>query len=144
MKLESVLHHKGSEVVTIVPDASVRDLVSVLTTRGIGAVVVSSDGRHVAGIVSERDVVQALAQDEAALDSPVHAIMTTTVQCAPADASIDELMSVMTTQRVRHIPVTSLDGELEGIVSIGDVVKSRLGELEGERSALLDYIHRGG
>lgn len=144
MKLESILDHKGSEVVTISPDATLRVLVALLTTRGIGAAVVSSDGRRVEGIVSERDIVRALAADETALDAPVHSVMTTTVQCAPPDASVDALMAVMTTQRIRHIPVTSLEGELAGIVSIGDVVKSRLDELEGERSALLDYIHRGG
>lgn len=144
MKVESILDHKGREVVTISPDADVRSLVALLTRRGIGAVVVSRNGRHVDGIVSERDVVRALAEDEAALDQSVASVMTATVQCAPSDASVDELMAVMTTQRVRHIPVTDVSGALVGIVSIGDVVKSRLGELEGERSALLDYIHRGG
>ena len=144
MKLESILDHKGTDVVTIAPDASVRDLVRLLTSRGIGAVVVSADGRRVDGIVSERDVVHALAEDEQALDATVRSVMSTTVQCAPPDASIDELMSVMTNQRIRHIPVTDVAGDLSGIVSIGDVVKIRLGELEGERSALLDYIHRGG
>jgi CBS domain-containing protein len=144
MKLESILDHKGNEVVTITPDATVRTLVSLLSSRGIGAVVVSADGRHVDGIVSERDVVRAFAEDEAALDAPVRSVMTATVQCAPPDTSIDELMSVMTNQRIRHIPVTDLNGELAGIVSIGDIVKNRMGELEGERSALLDYIHRGG
>lgn len=144
MKLESILEHKGVEVVTIAPDATVRSLVALLNSRGIGAVVVSADGSHVDGIVSERDVVRALAQSESVLDAAVHSVMTTTVQCAPPDTSVDELMSVMTNQRVRHIPVVNGDGELAGIVSIGDVVKIRLGELEGERSALLDYIHRGG
>ena len=144
MKLESILESKGREVVTIDPDATLRDLIRLLSERGIGAAVVSRDGRHVEGIVSERDVVRALAADEGAIAASVRSVMSRTVQCAPADASVDELMSAMTVQRIRHIPVTSPDGELAGIVSIGDVVKIRLGELEGERSALLDYIHRGG
>jgi CBS domain-containing protein len=102
--------------------------------------VVSPDGKQIAGIVSERDVVHAIATGPQALQTPVSAIMTSTVYCAPPDAHIDDLMQLMTDKRIRHIPIKDDDGHLMAIVSIGDVVKSRLGELEGERQALVEYI----
>lgn len=144
MKLEQILSAKGTEVLTIHPDASISGLIAMLGQYGVGALVVSTDGVMITGIVSERDVVRALAHGAHALDQPVSAIMSTQVQCAPPDASIDELMRTMTEQRIRHIPIIDGSGHLAGIVSIGDVVKSRLGELEGERAALMDYINRGG
>jgi CBS domain-containing protein len=143
MHLSSILAAKGGAVVTIAPDATVGELVALLAERGIGAAVVSGDGSTIAGIVSERDVVRSLAGDATALDQPVAGIMTTTVFCAPPDATVEDLMHLMTDRRVRHIPVTDAEGALQGIVSIGDVVKARLGELEGERAALLGYITNG-
>lgn len=140
MLLSSILSTKGDFVATITPDTTVADLTAALTEHKVGALVVSTDGRSIAGIVSERDVVKSLARGRAALDSPVSEIMTTEVFTAPPDTHIDELMLIMTERRFRHIPVTDADGFLIGIVSIGDVVKSRLGELEGERAALLEYI----
>ena len=140
MQLSTIIAAKGGFVATIQPDATVSDLVDMLSEHGIGAIVVSVDGRTIAGIASERDVVRAIAQGVEALQQPVASIMTAHVFCAPPEAHIDELMHVMTDKHVRHIPVTDPDGALLGIVSIGDVVKSRLGELEGERAALLDYI----
>lgn len=144
MKLEQILSTKGTEVLTIHPDASISGLIAMLGQYGVGALVVSIDGTTIAGIVSERDVVRALAHGPHTLDQPVSTIMSTQVQCAPPDASIDELMHTMTDQRIRHIPIVDASGRMIGIVSIGDVVKSRLGELEGERAALMDYITRGG
>ena len=143
MQLSTIIAAKGVNVVTIQPDATVADLVAMLAEHNVGALVVSADGRTITGIVSERDVVHAVARGADSLGSPVASIMTSTVFCAPPEAHIDDLMQLMTEKRVRHIPVTDPDGVLMGIVSIGDVVKSRLGELEGERAALLDYITKG-
>jgi CBS domain-containing protein len=143
MQLSTIIAAKGGFVATIQPDATVGDLVAMLAEHGVGALVVSADGRTITGIVSERDVVRAMTHGAESLARPVASIMTTHVFCAPPDAHIDELMHVMTEKRVRHIPVTDSDVVLLGIVSIGDVVKSRLGELEGERAALLEYITKG-
>lgn len=140
MQLSTIIASKGGFVATIRPDATVADLIAELAQRGVGALVVSADRVTITGIVSERDVVRAIAAQPDALAQPVAAIMTTHVYCAPPEAHIDELMHVMTDKRVRHIPVTDSDGALLGIVSIGDIVKSRLTELEGERAALLEYI----
>jgi CBS domain-containing protein len=143
MQLSTIIAAKGGTVRTIQPDAQVADLVAMLAEHNIGALVVSADGRNIAGIVSERDVVHAVARGHETLQQPVASIMTTTVFCAPPDAHIDDLMQLMTEKRVRHIPVTDAEGMLMGIVSIGDVVKNRLGELEGERQALVEYITNG-
>lgn len=143
MQLSTIIAAKGGFVATIQPDATVADLIAMLAEHGVGALVVSADGRTITGIVSERDVVRAMTHGADALSRPVAAIMTTHVFCAPPEAHVDELMHVMTDKRVRHIPVTDGEGVLLGIVSIGDVVKSRLGELEGERAALLEYITKG-
>ena len=143
MQLSTIIAAKGGSVVTIQPDARVADLVAMLAEHNVGALVVSADGRTITGIVSERDVVRALTHGAEALERPVASIMTSHVFCAPPEAHVDELMILMTDKRVRHIPVTDPLGVLLGIVSIGDVVKSRLGELEGERAALLEYITKG-
>ena len=143
MQLSTIIAAKGTDVITITPEASVADLVALLAQHRIGALVVSPDGRTISGIVSERDVVHAIASGPEALQSTVGSIMTSTVFCAPADANIDDLMQLMTDKRIRHVPIKDADGLLMAIVSIGDVVKSRLGELEGERQALLEYITQG-
>jgi CBS domain-containing protein len=141
MRINQVLAGKGSsEVVTVPPDASVRELIGMLAEHNIGALVVSGDGARVDGIVSERDVVRRLHEDEQVLDSPVSAIMTADVHTCEGDQPITSLMAVMTEQRVRHVPVVK-DGRLAGIVSIGDVVKSRMSELEFERDQLDSYVH---
>jgi CBS domain-containing protein len=140
MLLTDVLRSKGDAVVTVPPDSDVNALLAVLDEHGIGAAVVSSDGRTVEGIISERDVVRAIAARGAAvLQEPVRDLCTTDVHTCRPDARIDDLMRVMTEQRIRHVPVV-VDGALAGIVSIGDVVKRRMQELESERAALSDYI----
>jgi len=144
MQLSTIIAAKGDFVATIQPDATIADLVAMLAEHSVGALVVSADGRTITGIVSERDVVRAMSHGADVLSKPVASIMTTHVFCASPDGHVDELMHLMTEKRVRHIPVTDPDGVLLGIVSIGDVVKSRLGELEGERAALLEYVTRGG
>jgi CBS domain-containing protein len=144
MKISSILAEKGTNVVTVAPDHSVKILLALLSQHKVGALVLSTDGNSIAGIVSERDVVRAFAGGGSIMDDPVSKIMTTEVFVSPSDAKIDELMTVMTSQRIRHIPITADSGELIGIVSIGDLVKARLDELETEKAALLDYITNGG
>ena len=140
MRISDVLRVKGTQVITITPDTKVRQLVTVLAEHRIGAVVVSHDGTTVDGIASERDIVQALAQRGAAVMSePVTAIYTAEVHTVTPQIPIEDVMRMMTERRVRHVPVVDGDSLL-GIVSIGDVVKIRIGELETERTALTDYI----
>jgi CBS domain-containing protein len=140
MRISDVLRVKGTQVVTISPDTKVRHLLAVLAEHRIGAVIVSLDGTSVDGIASERDIVRALAERGAAvLSEPVTAIYTAEVHTVTPQTPIEEVMRMMTVRRVRHAPVL-VDGSLRGIVSIGDVVKNRIDELEYERSALTDYI----
>lgn len=140
MRISALLTQKGSAVVTIAPDATVADAVAELERHGIGALVVSGDDTHIDGIVSERDVVRALGHARGdLLDQPVQSIMTAVVVTASPDDAVESLMAVMTDHRVRHVPIVA-DGALRGIVSIGDVVKSRIGELEKDRKELVEYI----
>lgn len=141
MQISQLLRHKGREVATIDGSESVRAALALLADKGIGALVVSSDGRRVDGIVSERDVARGLHDRGAGLlAEPVSGVMTTQVHVCPPDASVDGLARTMTDHRVRHVPVVDAEGSLVGIVSIGDVVKARLDELEEERRQLVDYI----
>ena len=143
MRISDVIRAKGNAVVTVEPQMDVRTLLGVLADHGIGAVVVSSDGTTVEGIVSERDIVRALADRGATVISePVSAIMTADVKTCPPDAPVVDLMLTMTEGRFRHVPVVS-GGKLAGIVSIGDIVKNRVGELEIERDSLSRYITTG-
>jgi CBS domain-containing protein len=142
VRIVDVLRRKGDLVVTVRPDESVADLVSRLAEHRVGALVVSADGRTVAGIVSERDVVRRLgAVGPAVLAEPVAAIMTAEVKTCGLHDDVEHLMRLMTDQRVRHIPVV-VDGALQGIVSIGDVVKHRIDELQVERDQLVGYLHQ--
>ncbi len=142
MRVSEVLRRKGSDVVTIAPARTVRELLGLLAERGIGAVVVSDDAATVAGIVSERDVVRRLHADgDAVLDRRVADIMTAEVAtCTPED-ELETLMTTMTEGRFRHLPVL-VDGRLAGVVSIGDVVKHRISEVQAERDQLSAYISR--
>lgn len=142
MRIADVLRNKGAGVLSIAPDTLVSELIGGLVGRNVGAmVVVGSEG--LVGIVSERDVVRMLHEHGAdALGRRVADIMTSElVTCSPVD-SLDELSAVMTTHRVRHVPVLE-DGRLAGIVSIGDVVKTRMEELQAEREQLAAYITQG-
>ena len=140
MRISDVLRVKGDRVVSVTPDTDVRTLLTVLAEHGIGAVVVSPDGNSIEGIVSERDIVRALAQRGAdVLSEPVTAIHTVEVRTVGPDASVADVEKLMTDRRFRHVPVV-VDGRLRGVVSIGDIVKNRLDELEGERTALAGYI----
>jgi CBS domain-containing protein len=142
MKINDVMNAKPShEVVTIGPDATVRELIALLAEHNVGALVVSEDGESVTGIVSERDVVRRLHADEAVLDTVVRDIMTADVRTCAAEDGLTDLMQTMTQHRIRHVPVVA-DGRLTGIISIGDVVKNRIGELEFERDQLDSYVHQ--
>ncbi|GAA2658089.1 MULTISPECIES: CBS domain-containing protein [Nonomuraea] len=142
MLIGTILRNKGSEVATVRPDATVRELLASLAEHNIGAVVVSDDGSTIAGIVSERDVVRKLNDRGAGvLDATVAEIMTSEVRTCAPDANVDDLRRTMTTHRIRHVPVID-SGRLVGIVSIGDVVKSAIEELETEKASLVDYLHR--
>lgn len=140
MLISEILKRKGNDVATTTPDASIRSVVATLAGRKIGALVVSSDGSTIDGIISERDLVRGLDADEANLMTRTAAdLMTAEVVCCSPSSSIDDLMNQMTQGRFRHVPVLD-DGSLVGIVSIGDIVNARLDELETERQHLTDYI----
>jgi CBS domain-containing protein len=140
---DQILARKGRDVATIGPDATVTEALAELARRNVGALVVTADGATVDGILSERDVVRRLAVDGAAvLDRPVADVMVTEVTTCPGTTTTPELMALMTDRRVRHVPVLA-DGRLAGIVSIGDVVKTRVDELEAEAHQLADYISTG-
>jgi CBS domain-containing protein len=140
MTVKAILAAKGGDVVTIDPSMNLAAAARVLAERRIGALVVTGADRRVVGILSERDIVQALAaHGAAALELPLSAVMTRRVMtCTPSD-TISSLMERMTEGKFRHLPVLE-QGKLAGIVSIGDVVKRRLQEMEREQSALRDYI----
>ena len=141
MQISQLLRHKGHEVATIDGSQDVRAALAMLAERGVGALVVSSDGQRVEGIVSERDVARGLHERGAdLLTQPVASLMTAEVHTCPPGARVTDLAQTMTDHRVRHVPVVDDDGVLVGIVSIGDVVKARLDELEDERKQLVDYI----
>ena len=140
MRISDVLRVKGTQVVTVTPDTTVRRLLAVLAEHRIGAVVVSHDGTTVDGIASERDIVRAFGERGAEVMSElVTAIYTAEVHTVTPETSLEDVMRMMTERRVRHAPVV-VDGGLRGIVSIGDVVKDRIDELETERAHLTDYI----
>ena len=142
MRINDVLRGKPrQDVVTINPEATVRDLIGMLAEHNVGALIVSVDGTAVDGIVSERDVVRHLLDSDDVLAATVGSIMTSSVRTCEGTTLVDELMQVMTEHRVRHVPVLT-DGRLTGIISIGDVVKSRIGELEFERDQLDNYLHK--
>jgi CBS domain-containing protein len=142
MRISAVIRRKGNLVVTIRPDESVRRLLEVLEENHIGAVVVSDDGSTVRGIVSERDVVRHLhTEGVGVLEETVAMIMTSDVQTCTPDDGIEDLAQTMTEHRIRHIPVV-VDGKLRAIVSIGDIVKSRIEQLQSERDHLVGYIQQ--
>jgi len=142
MKINDVIRGKAkSGVITILPDATVRELLALLAEHNIGAVIVSEEGTQVDGIVSERDIVRKLNGNDAILDAPVSEIMTAVVQTCEPGHDVDELMAQMTEHRIRHVPVVE-NGELIAVISIGDVVKSRITQLTFERDQLDNYVHQ--
>ena len=145
MHVEGILAAKGREVRTVAPDATVGEALRRMRDERVGALVVSADGATVAGIVSDRDVLYAIAdRGVGALDEPVDTVMSTKVFTCSAGDRVGAIMATMTQRRIRHIPVVGADGRLVGIVSIGDVVKHRLDEIQGEADAMRDYIAGAG
>jgi CBS domain-containing protein len=139
--VETILSRKGTEVATIPPAATLGQAAAALAEHNVGALVVSDDGQTVRGILSERDIVRRFAADDgvATASVSVAATMTVDVHTATPATTVDELMGVMTTHRIRHVPVVD-DGRLCGIISIGDVVKNRMDELETQAASLRDYV----
>jgi CBS domain-containing protein len=141
MHVHNILRHKGTEVATIAPDASLADATAALRDHGVGALVVSRDGSAIDGIISERDVVRALAaHGGSSLGRDVASAMSRQVTTCQGSDTVDHLMAMMTERRIRHLPVVDDAGALAGIISIGDVVKARVGQLESENHQLHDYI----
>jgi len=141
--VSDLIKRKGSAVTKASPETTIAALLDLLAEHRIGAVVVSADG-GVDGIVSERDVVRALRTAGAALlDAPISTVMTSDVVVTGPGDTVEDMMRLMTDRRIRHVPVVSQDGRLAGIISIGDVVKSRIDELEADRDQLIGYIQSG-
>jgi len=142
MKISSII--SGKHVETISASATIHDLVNALNIHHVGALVVSSDGNKIDGIVSERDVVRAMpGKLDHLVEMHVRDIMTAEVHTCTADTTVAELMIMMTEHRIRHVPVVDGDGALLSIVSIGDVVKNYVQEIDSERTALRDYVASG-
>lgn len=143
MHIEQILRNKGQNVVSVTPTTSVSDAAEVLMENRIGAVLVRDATGTVSGILSERDITRGLALHGCdCLTGPVESLMTAdVVTCAPSD-SIDHVMALMTEKRIRHLPVMA-NGELAGVISIGDVVKLRIEEVEHEADAMRQYISTG-
>ncbi len=143
MNVASVLKAKGRAVATARPETTLKDIAAQLAQKGIGAIVVVDDRDEITGIISERDLVRAVATgNSGVLESPASEAMTRDVVTCSEDRTIDELMEIMTKGRFRHVPVVD-GGKLTGIVSIGDVVKNHIAEVEMEVSAMRDYLSTG-
>ena len=141
MTVATMLNSKGSDIISISPSQTIGDAVNILGSKGIGAIVVLDDSGTLAGILSERDIVRGLAAHGAAvMDHLVESLMTAKVQTCSVNDTSDMLMKRMTEGRFRHMPATDDAGKLVGVISIGDVVKSRISELEHETEAMRDYI----
>jgi CBS domain-containing protein len=140
MQIAQLLERKGTFVATVRPETVILEVVKELTERSIGALVVLDERDALAGIITERDIVTSISRfSSAILDEPVRRIMSTDLRTCSSEDSVESLMATMTDQRIRHIPVVD-DGRLTGIVSIGDLVKARMDELERDRDALEQFI----
>jgi CBS domain-containing protein len=143
MIVSQILKAKGNDVFTVSKDVKISEVSEILASKRIGAIVVTDQNQVVEGIISERDIVRGLAKFGAnVLDSSAHELMTKNVITRGVDAHIDELMQEMTNSRIRHLPIID-DNKLVGVISIGDVVKNRVEELESEGSMLREYIATG-
>ncbi|HUT47774.1 MAG TPA: CBS domain-containing protein [Alphaproteobacteria bacterium] len=143
MKVAAILKNKGNNVVTASPDDTIATVAELLKREGIGAVIVTGAGGAVSGILSERDIVRAIPEKGSGLlESRAADLMTREVVTCTPDMDVDEVRKLMTEGRFRHVPVMA-DGRLAGVISVGDVVKQRLDELEAEAGALRSYISTG-
>ena len=143
MSVKDLLNNKGAAIYAISEDASLREAIFMLNARNIGVVLITNKKGHMSGILSERDIIRrALSQETGFRDEPVTKTMTKKVLSVSTDASIDEVMAIMTDSRIRHVPV--LNGkEIVGMISIGDIVKRKIADAENEAAALRDYIATG-
>ena len=140
MLVSTILETKGDVVATIPRSATLGTAVAELVRHRVGALVVSPGDGTIEGILSERDVVRCLSELHGdMMEQPVHTVMSVKVHLCSPEASVDSVMNLMTEERIRHVPVV-VDGRLAGIISIGDVVKTRIGELEKDRNELMEYI----
>ncbi len=143
MHVSTIIGEKGNAVYTVEPGQMISDTIELLCNRRIGAAVVLEDRQNVCGVISERDVIRALKKDGATiLSRPVRDYMTTEVVTCEFSDSVDHLLGLFTRRRIRHLPVLD-EGRLAGIISIGDVVKFRMAEVESEADALKSYIANG-
>src|SRR4051794_38800188 len=141
MNVEYILARKGREVRTIRPSASLEDALQRLRAEGIGSLVVSETGTDLVGILSDRDILDAIADHgTAVLGGSVGGVMTAKVSTCSRDDRVSAIMALMTDRRIRHVPVVEEDGRLCGMISIGDVVKQRLDDIQGEADALREYV----
>ena len=141
MNVEHILASKGREVKTIRPNVSIAEALRRLRAEGIGSLVVSENGTNLAGILSDRDILNAIADHGIdILGESVRGVMTEKVFTCSRDDRVSAIMALMTKRRIRHVPVVEEDGRLCGMISIGDVVKQRLDEIEGEAAALREYV----
>ena len=143
MYVETILKKKGDTVITVDPADAISSVAQILNDNGIGAALVRNAAGEIVGVISERDIVRGIArQKDACLTKRAEELMTSPViSCAPTD-NIDDIMQLMTDRRIRHLPVME-DGALRGVISIGDVVKQRISEIENESAALRQYIATG-
>ncbi|HEY5821826.1 MAG TPA: CBS domain-containing protein [Propionibacteriaceae bacterium] len=140
MRIYELLRAKGGQVITVHPRTPVTDVLVTMKDYNLGSVVISTDGRQISGIVTERDVVRRLVDGPEFLTGPVSDIMTVEVYTCRPDESVGSLMATMTNRRIRHLPVVDDRGGLAGLVSIGDAVKSHITEIEFERDQLQGYV----
>ena len=141
MNVEHILASKGREVCTIEPEATVWDALHRMHKERIGALVVSADGQRIAGIISDRGIMDAIARHGTeVLGSSIGSVMTKDVFTCSRDDRVSAIMALMTKRRIRHVPVVEENGRLCGMISIGDVVKQRLDEIQGEADALREYV----
>ena len=140
MTVRAILDAKGHDVLTLGPNETLSDAIRTLAERRIGALVITNGDRKIVGILSERDIVRVMAREgAAALDLPVRSAMTPNVRICNENHTVNEVMEIMTEGRFRHLPVEK-DGQLHGIVSIGDVVKRRIEDVEREAEEIRAYI----
>lgn len=140
MVVAQILKNKGHAIYSARPETSIAEIAQILRDKNIGAVLITRNDTHIDGIISERDIVRALAADgQTLMNRPAEELMTEKVFTCTSSDHIDHLMRLMTDRRTRHLPVVD-DGHITGMISIGDVVKARLGELENEAKALREYI----
>lgn len=140
MRIYELLRAKGGQVITAHPTTAVTEVLETMKDHNLGSVVISTDGRQISGIVTERDVVRRLVDGPGFLTGPVSDIMTVEVYTCRPEESVGSLMTTMTNRRIRHLPVVDDQGGLAGLVSIGDAVKSHITELEFERDQLQGYV----